>query len=519
MPQKDVAILFGMLALGACASSGSKTPDSAAGTPPTRPERAVAANIEPELLYEKVAPSILRVETFRSNAETGDIEPVAAGSAIAVGPSAYLTSCHVLGGGQHIAIVQDDRPIMADLDTSHHRADVCLIRTKKPVGAPVTGFREFADIRVGERVYTVGNPQGFDLTLADGIVSSKRRREDETRWVQTTAPISPGSSGGGLFDARGNLIGITNFYWEDGQQLNFASAIEPDYLPRTGQVAAIVKNPVAAPTDLGVAEGEREVESAIAALLAAAANRDGDNGNTRRSFDRRTGRTGSGADDQDDAGSGADDGQDSGGSPSDGNSGSDDSGSGSDGSNDDSGSNDSGSDNGGSGSNAGGSGGSGSGSDGSDSGDGDSGSDDSGSDDSDASGGGSNDSGSDDSGSDDSGSGSDDSGSDDSGSDDSGSGSDDSGSSSDDSGSDDSGPGSDDDGSDNSGSGSDDTGSDDSGSDDSGSGRDDSSSGSGNGRSGNDSDDSDSDRGSRGRGSSGRGSDRGGSDDGGDSDD
>jgi serine protease Do len=46
--------------------------------------------------------------------------------------------------------------------------------------------------------------------------------------VQTTAPISPGSSGGGLFDQSGNLVGITSFTLRDSQGLNFAIAVE-DY--------------------------------------------------------------------------------------------------------------------------------------------------------------------------------------------------------------------------------------------------------------------------------------------------
>lgn len=46
------------------------------------------------------------------------------------------------------------------------------------------------------------------------------------RLIQTTAPISPGSSGGGLFDAKGNLIAITAFFLKGSQNLNFAVAAE-----------------------------------------------------------------------------------------------------------------------------------------------------------------------------------------------------------------------------------------------------------------------------------------------------
>jgi S1-C subfamily serine protease len=85
--------------------------------------------------------------------------------------------------------------------------------------------RPYSDIKVGERVYSIGSPRGLELSLADGMVSSKRTAEGN-RLIQTSAPISPGSSGGGLFDAAGNLLGITTFMIKDAQNINFAIAAE-----------------------------------------------------------------------------------------------------------------------------------------------------------------------------------------------------------------------------------------------------------------------------------------------------
>ena len=65
----------------------------------------------------------------------------------------------------------------------------------------------------------------LELTVAEGLVSSKRTHKG-SKLVQTSAPISHGSSGGGLFDARGELLGITTFYFAGGQNLNFAVAAE-----------------------------------------------------------------------------------------------------------------------------------------------------------------------------------------------------------------------------------------------------------------------------------------------------
>ncbi len=99
---------------------------------------------------------------------------------------------------------------------------------------PVIGVRPYVDLKVGEPLYTLGAPSGLDLTLANGILSALRE-DAGVRYVQTTAPISPGSSGGGLFDARGNLVGITTLVFVGkehlNQSLNFAIAAEMYWSP------------------------------------------------------------------------------------------------------------------------------------------------------------------------------------------------------------------------------------------------------------------------------------------------
>jgi TonB family protein len=88
---------------------------------------------------------------------------------------------------------------------------------------PVRGLVAMDDLKVGQRVYAIGGPQGFELTLSEGLISGLRRSENGfSQLIQTTAAISPGSSGGGLFDQDGRLVGITTFLLEESQNLNFA---------------------------------------------------------------------------------------------------------------------------------------------------------------------------------------------------------------------------------------------------------------------------------------------------------
>jgi Trypsin-like peptidase domain len=104
-------------------------------------------------------------------------------------------------------------------------ADRCVIRSRTLSLHAVKGIRRYDSLEVGETVYTIGNPRRLERTLANGLVSGKRELEGE-RWIQFTAPISRGSSGGGLFDAQGNLIGITSLSVRDAQGINFAIPAE-----------------------------------------------------------------------------------------------------------------------------------------------------------------------------------------------------------------------------------------------------------------------------------------------------
>ena len=146
------------------------------------------------------------------------------GSAVAISEHELLTNCHVVGDSTQVTVGRDKKEQNATVISMNVVADRCVLRTdgRMPLSVRV---RPYEDIKVGERAITIGTPQGLELTVAEGIVSSKRTHKG-SRLVQTSAPISQGSSGGGLFDAQGQLLGITTFYFAGGQNLNFAVAGE-----------------------------------------------------------------------------------------------------------------------------------------------------------------------------------------------------------------------------------------------------------------------------------------------------
>ena len=84
---------------------------------------------------------------------------------------------------------------------------------------------EEADYREGDAVFAIGNPLGLERSVSQGIVSTRNRNMEGLVYIQTTAQINPGNSGGPLFNARGEVIGVTNMKLTFGEGLGFAIPI------------------------------------------------------------------------------------------------------------------------------------------------------------------------------------------------------------------------------------------------------------------------------------------------------
>jgi len=150
------------------------------------------------------------------------------GSAVAVTDKLAITNCHVVekaGENIYLGPGSGDAPEQATLVAADYEADRCVLGVHNLDLRPVGGVRRVDTLEVGETVYAIGNPLRLDRTLSDGLLSA-RRVIGELRYLQTTAAISPGSSGGGLFDGRGNLIGVTTFTAKGAQNINFAIPAE-----------------------------------------------------------------------------------------------------------------------------------------------------------------------------------------------------------------------------------------------------------------------------------------------------
>jgi len=81
-------------------------------------------------------------------------------------------------------------------------------------------------IKVGEKVFAVGNPLGLERTVTDGVISTRNRAFEGLVYIQTNADINPGNSGGPLFNLAGEVIGVTNMGYIFFGGLGFAIPVD-----------------------------------------------------------------------------------------------------------------------------------------------------------------------------------------------------------------------------------------------------------------------------------------------------
>jgi S1-C subfamily serine protease len=191
---------------------------------PAMPSSLRTGALAPDRLFSAVEKSVYVLLSAPSLVQLRK-GPVSQGSAVAVTPSIALTNCHVVDGNNVHYLMKDKKIFEAKVAYGDSLSDRCAMEIASGALNPVPAIRPYGKLTVGERVFTVGSPRGFENTLTEGIVSGLRTQR-RLSLIQISAPISPGSSGGGLFDAAGNLIGITTFGIRDTQNLNFAISAE-----------------------------------------------------------------------------------------------------------------------------------------------------------------------------------------------------------------------------------------------------------------------------------------------------
>ncbi|MES2296942.1 MAG: trypsin-like peptidase domain-containing protein [Pseudomonadota bacterium] len=176
-----------------------------------------AAHLNSEALFDKTSQSVVVIYGLN-----GERETILQGSGVVVADQKVITNCHVAksAAATVVKLAEHRYPAILSKVDADPRHDLCLLSVDG-MHAPAVRLADIHAVKVGQKAFALGAPKGLELTMSDGIISSLRAYE-ESHFVQTTASISPGSSGGGLFDDTGALIGVTTFHFVEGQNLNFA---------------------------------------------------------------------------------------------------------------------------------------------------------------------------------------------------------------------------------------------------------------------------------------------------------
>jgi len=143
-----------------------------------------------------------------------------------------LTNNHVVDGADEIYVRFNDRKeLKATLIGADKRSDLAVLKVEAE-DLPAVKLGKSKDLKVGEWVFAIGSPFGFDYTVTAGIVSAKGRslpNENYVPFIQTDVAINPGNSGGPLFNMDGEVVGINSqIYTRSGGFMGVSFAIPMD---------------------------------------------------------------------------------------------------------------------------------------------------------------------------------------------------------------------------------------------------------------------------------------------------
>jgi tetratricopeptide (TPR) repeat protein len=145
--------------------------------------------------------------------------PSALGSAFLVAPHTLITNAHVVEAGDPVLAVGPVRiPLkVVRLDRKNDLAVLYVAAnlTSRPLTLAI------GKASPGEQIFAIGNPEGLEKTISQGIVSGLRTQAGRDL-IQITSPISHGSSGGPILDSKGEVVAVAVAVLDEGQNLNFA---------------------------------------------------------------------------------------------------------------------------------------------------------------------------------------------------------------------------------------------------------------------------------------------------------
>ena len=187
------------------------------------PVKERMARLSPAAVYEENSDAVVQVNVYD---DEGNL--TGRGTGFNIAPEGLVvTNLHVLLQGRQAEVIFPGAEPQREVEIiglSTAATDLALLGVGGRDLPSVEGFRSVG-VAPGDQVYVIGNPKGLVNSLSEGIVGAVRTEEGVTLY-QITAAISSGSSGGPVFNAYGEVIGVASSVVAGAQNLNFSIAID-----------------------------------------------------------------------------------------------------------------------------------------------------------------------------------------------------------------------------------------------------------------------------------------------------
>jgi tetratricopeptide (TPR) repeat protein len=190
---------------------------------------AARADTIPEIVA-KTKPAVVEIVTTDDKGSTNRL-----GTGFFISPDGQVvTNQHVAEGAASIAAINNNGAVFVFERVVAQPAGVDLAILKfRATDVPFLKLGKSTTALEGQKVIVIGNPTGLTGTVSDGIISAFR---ESRSMIQISAPISHGSSGSPVMDETGQVIGVATLVSEEGQNLNFAIAVEKVFAALTQQL-------------------------------------------------------------------------------------------------------------------------------------------------------------------------------------------------------------------------------------------------------------------------------------------
>lgn len=195
-----------------------------------------STEMDAEQIYEQCSPAVFYLAIYD---KSGSLLQSGSGFFIASDGTA-VTNYHVIDGGYSAkATTADGKTYAVSGVYGYDKAlDIAILKIN---GSGFTYLKQGAadTVKGGAAVFAIGSPLGLSNSISEGIISNTSRTVDSKTYIQITAAISPGSSGGALINKYGDVIGITSASIEDGQSMNLAIPISNTSKVTKGAVVSL----------------------------------------------------------------------------------------------------------------------------------------------------------------------------------------------------------------------------------------------------------------------------------------